>query len=154
MLPVVAVTFTPASLDHGVPVAEGLFEIADGEPQLVGSRCTDCRTVYFPQTSFCRNPQCHAKQVERFLLPARGTLHSFTIQRYQPPPLFRIDDWSPYAIGLVDLGEGLQVMAMLTGIALDEVHIGMALRLILEPLYTDAERGPVLTYKFAPDSGA
>ena len=140
-----------ASLDHGVPVAEGLFDIVEGEPHLVGTRCLDCRAVYFPQTGFCRNPQCRAKQVERFLLPRRGVLHSFTIQRYRPPPLFRIDDWSPYALGLVDLGEGVQVMAMLSAIAHDEIRIGMALRLIVEPLYSDAERGPVLTYKFAPD---
>ena len=30
----------------------------------------------------------------------------------------------------------------------------MALRLVFEPLYTDAERGQVLTYKFAPDHEA
>lgn len=143
-----------ASIDHGVPVADGLFDVVEGEPRLVGSRCMDCQTVYFPQTSFCRNPQCHAKHVGRFLLPGRGVLHSFTIQRYRPPPVFRVDDWSPYAIGLIDLGEGVQVMAMLSGIALDEIHIGMALRLMVEPLYTDAERGPVLTYKFAPDDEA
>ena len=147
-------TLLTASVDSGVPVAEGLFDVVGGEPRLIGSRCKDCRTVYFPQTSFCRNPQCQLKQVERFLLPGRGILHSFTIQRYRPPPLFRIDDWWPYAIGLIDLGEGLQVMAMLSGIALDEIRIGMALRLVLEPLYTDTERGPVLTYKFAPDQEA
>ena len=147
-------TLVTASVDSGVPVADGLFDVVGGEPRLIGSRCRACRTVYFPQTSFCRNPQCHDKQVERFLLPERGILHSFTIQRYRPPSLFRIDDWSPYAIGLIDLGEGLQVMAMLSGIGFDEIRIGMALRLVLEPLYTDTERGPVLTYKFAPDQEA
>jgi len=148
------VTFTPTSVDHGVPVAEGLFEMAGGELRLVGARCLDCQALYFPQTGFCCNPQCQGKRVERFLLPGRGMLHSFTIQRYRPPALFRMDDWSPYAIGLVDLGEGLQVMAMLSEIALDEIRIGMALRLVFEPLYTDAERGQVLTYKFAPDHEA
>ena len=147
-------TFTPTSVDNGVPVAEGLFEMAGGEPRLVGARCLDCQALYFPQAGFCCNPQCQGKRVERFLLPGRGMLHSFTIQRYRPPALFRMDDWSPYAIGLVDLGEGLQVMAMLSEIALDEIRIGIALRLVFEPLYTDAERGQVLTYKFAPDHEA
>lgn len=144
-------TVISASLNHGVPVAEGLFEILDGEPRLIGARCQHCRSAYFPQTDFCRNPECDTTEVERCLLPARGTLHSFTIQRYRPPPLFRVDDWSPYAIGVVDLGEGLQVMSMLSEVAHDEVRIGMRLRLVLEPLFADAERGPVLTYKFAPD---
>lgn len=144
-------THVTASVDSGVPFAEGLFELAEGEPRLVGAQCHGCQTVYFPQTVFCCNPECRSKQVVRILLPPCGMLHSFTIQRYRPPPLFRMDDWSPYAIGLVDLGEGLQVMAMLAGIALDEIRIGMALRLVFEPLYTDAARGPILTYKFAPD---
>ena len=145
-------TGATASLDFGVPVADGLFEMAGSEPRLIGSRCTGCQSVYFPQATNCRNPQCHAKHVARCLLPARGTLYSFTIQRYRPPPLFRVDDWSPYAIGLVDLGEGLQVMGMLGGIALEEVRIGMPLRLVVEPLYVDEERGSVVTYKFAPDA--
>lgn len=140
-----------ASLDHGVPVADGLFEMTGGEPRLIGARCQSCKTVYFPHSAYCRNPECVAKQVERWLLPPRGNLYSFTIQRYRPPPLFRVDDWAPYVLGLVDLGEGLQVMAMLSGVAHDEIRIGMPLRLVIEPLYTDAERGPVVTYKFAPD---
>ena len=137
--------------ERGVPIVAGLFDMACGEPALLGARCRGCGALYFPPTDYCRNPDCHTKQVERCVLPTRGTLYSFTVQRYQPPPLFRIDDWSPYAIGLVDLGDGLQVMGMLAGIALDEIRIGMPLRLIIAPLFADTEHGSVLTYKFAPD---
>ncbi len=144
-------TSIAASVEPSVPVVDGLFEMVEHEPRLIGGRCKSCRSLYFPQTIYCRNPDCHAKQMERLHLPARGRLYSFAIQRYRPPPLFRMDEWSPYAIGLIDLGEGLQVMAMLSGMALNEVRIGMPLRLVVEPLYTDAERGLVLTHKFAPD---
>jgi uncharacterized OB-fold protein len=78
-------------------------------------------------------------------------LLSYTIQRYQPPPLFRMDDWQPYAIGLIDLGSGVEVMGMLTGLELDAIRIGMPLRMVVEALYVDATRGAVATYKFAPD---
>jgi uncharacterized OB-fold protein len=61
-----------------------------------------------------------------------------------------MDHWSPYALGLVDLGKGLQVVGMLTGIKLDEIAIGMALKLVVEPLYSHADIGEKLTYKFAP----
>ncbi len=138
-----------------IPVAEGLFEIVAGQTKLIGSRCLSCDTIYFPQALGCRNPECRNKSVEQTYLPDHGTLYSYTIQRYQPPPLFRMDNWSPYALGLVDLGDGLQVMGMLTGIALDEIMIGMPLKLVVEPLYADAENGETLTYKFAPaDVGA
>ena len=132
------------------PVVAGLFEMVAGEALLAGTRCASCGALYFPQAISCRNPACCEKQVEPSLLPNTGTLYSYTIQHYQPPPLFRMDDWSPYALGVVDLGEGLQVMGMLTGVALDEIAIGMALRVVVEPLYRDAERGEVSTYKFAP----
>jgi hypothetical protein len=85
------------------------------------------------------------------LLADRGTLYSFTIQRYRPPPLFNVDNWAPYALGLVELGAGLRVMGMLTGMALDKVAIGIPVKLVVERLYTDAQQMEVLTYKFAPD---
>ena len=135
----------------GRPVAEGLFVEDQNGPRLVGSRCTACGALYFPQALSCRNPDCRPKTVEPALLPDRGALHSYTVQRYRPPPLFRMDDWAPYAIGAVDLGEGLRVMGMLSGVALDAIRIGMRLRLVTQPLYRDAEGGAVLTYGFAPD---
>jgi uncharacterized OB-fold protein len=135
-------------------VADGLFALHGDEPRLIGTRCTACGTVYFPQAPSCRNPDCREKTVERAVLPTSGVLLSYTVQRYQPPALFRIDDWQPYAIGLVDLGDGLEVMGMLSGFALDGIAIGTRVRLVAEPLFADAERGPVLTYKFAPESDA
>lgn len=134
-----------------VAVVEGLFVDAP-EPRLVGSRCRGCGVVYFPQSPNCRNPSCSAKQPERVLLASAGNLLSFTIQRYRPPDIFRMDHWAPYAIGLVDLGDGVRVMGMLTGIAFDDIRIGMPLVLVIETLFVDAIRGSVTTYKFAPSS--
>ena len=50
-----------------------------------------------------------------------GTLYSYTVQRYQPPPIFALADWAPYALGLVDLGQGLRVLGMVRGVAPEEV---------------------------------
>ena len=130
-------------------VADGLFEIAADGARLLGSRCTGCDAIYFPRTLSCRNPACDVKAVQHTQLPAAGTLISYTVQRYRPPALFRIDDWSPYAIGLVDLGGGIEVMGMLHAIPLDDIRIGMALKLVAEPLFTGDDGTPVLTYKFA-----
>jgi uncharacterized protein len=133
-----------------IAVAEGLFEVLPEGPRLIGTRCASCDTIYFPAALSCRNPHCAEKRIESTLLPDRGILLSYTIQRYQPPPLFRMDNWQPYAIGLIDLGAGVEVMGMLTGLPLDTIEIGLALKLVVETLYTDAERGAVTTYKFAP----
>lgn len=137
-----------ASTTH---VADGLFEVAGDDVALVGSRCETCGSHYFPQALGCRNPACDATVVARVLLGRRGRLHSYTVQHYQPPALFRMSPWAPYAIGLVELEEGLKVMAMLTGMDLDALEIGTSLRLVAEPLYEDEAGGAVLTYKYAPD---
>ena len=88
--------------------------------------------------------------IERMHLPDRGTIVSFTVQRYRPPPLFRMDDWVPYAIALIDLGEGVEVMGMLSGVQLDAIRIGAAVKLVSESLFTDEDGRAVLTFKFAP----
>lgn len=134
-----------------VPVVAGLFEQGERGTHLIGSRCAGCDTLYFPVAVSCRNPACDDKRLVRAQLPERGTLVSYTVQHFQPPPLFRMDDWAPYAIGLVALADGVEVMGMLTGVDLDQIAIGMPLRLTTETLFTDVERGPVATYKFAPD---
>ncbi|HZZ48548.1 MAG TPA: OB-fold domain-containing protein [Pseudonocardia sp.] len=134
-----------------LPVAEDLFRwsAADGAA-LVGSRCTGCGSHYFPRSLSCRNPACEDKSVEEVLLGRRGRLYSYTVQSYRPPALFGMEPFEPYAIGLVELPEGLRVMGMLTGCELDEIRIEMPVELTVEPLYTDDSGREVLTYKYVP----
>ncbi len=137
-------------MNQGAAIVEGLFTVSEGQAHLIGSECAGCGARYFPQAAGCRNPHCGNKRIAPTLLPRAGTLLSYTVQRYQPPPLFRMDDWSPYAIGLVDLGEGVEVMGMMAGVEVDAIRIGMAVEVVLRPLFEDDERGTVVTYMFAP----
>jgi len=129
---------------------DGLVTIAGGAPHLVGARCGGCGVPSFPARELCPNPACPRSDMHEVALPRTGVLYSYTMQHYQPPPPFRMDDWKPYVLGLVDLGEDLRVMGMMTDLPADEIAIGMPVELVLEPLFTDAERGAVHTYKFAP----
>lgn len=138
------------SIAQANPVAEGLFEEQEGETRLIGSRCSGCETLYFPQALSCRNPDCTDKRLEAAPLPPRGTLYSYTVQGYRPPPLFRDDAWEPYAIVAVEIAEGLRVMGMLAGCPLDQIRIGMEVRLSTRTLYEEPGRGPVETYVFVP----
>jgi uncharacterized OB-fold protein len=137
------------TLEH-IPVAASLFKSAGATAHLIGSRCTGCGTHYFPKTLSCRNPRCPTKQVEEALLSRRGRLYSYTMQAYRPPPLFKMEPWSPYFIGLVELPEGLRVMGMLTDTPVADIHIDMEVEVTVEPLYLDAEGRRVMTYKFRP----
>ena len=136
--------------DDLVPVAAGLFEGTGSTAHLIGTRCTSCDTYYFPKTLSCRNPRCREKAIQDVPLSREGRLYSYTVQHYQPPALFRMTDWAPYAIGSVELPEGLRVMGMLTGCAPADLTIGMALELTVETLYRDEQGREVQTYKFQP----
>lgn len=135
-----------------VPVVEGLFEAEAGVPRLNGSRCVGCGAVYFPASSNCRNPECHDPHVAPALIGGRGELYSYTVQNYRPPPLFQMEPWAPYAIGLVDLADGLRVMAMLS-VPVEDIHIGMPVRLAVRTLFNTNESGEVTTHVFVADIG-
>jgi len=138
-------------MSESIPVAEGLFvRTADG-PRLLGSRCAGCGSSSFPAASICRNPDCQAGEVLEVELGPYGTLWSWAIQNYQPPAPTRFDEpYEPYAIGLVDLEEGLRVVAQMSVDALDSLRVGSAVELTLEPLYRDEQGRDVVTWKFRP----
>ena len=116
----------------------GRWQTGQGEgTRLLASRCRGCGSVYFPRALSCRHPRCTDKALEDVRLGPVGTLYSVTVQAYRPPPLFAMDDWAPYALGLVELPEGLRLMAMLTGRAPHDWRIGEAVILTTEPLLRD-----------------
>jgi len=120
-------------------------------PALRGTRCGDCGALYYPQVVSCRNPECDAKHVVPAQISGRGRLYSFTIQRYRPPALFALDPWQPYALGLVDIEDGLRVMGIVDA-PQDDIRIGMPLRLSTLVLNDDGGNA-VVTHSFVADDG-
>ncbi len=92
-----------------VPVIEGYFTEsgADGKPHLLGGRCPKCGAFFFPkQYSFCRNPACQSPDLDDVELSSRGTVWSFTDNRYAPPPPYpALDPFEPYGVAAVELTE-------------------------------------------------
>jgi uncharacterized OB-fold protein len=133
----------------GVPVVEGLFaETADG-PRLLGSRCSGCSTPYFPKAAICRNPQCDGGALEDAQFGPSGTLWSYTIQHYAPPPPVKYDEpYEPYAMGMVDLDDGLRVLSRISIDDLSKIKVGAPVELVVEKLHTSPDGGDVMTWKF------
>ena len=132
-------------------VAEALA-LDEAAPALLGTRCGDCGTLCYPQVVGCRNPECDGKHVVPARIAGRGTLYSFTIQRYRPPALFALEPWHPYALGLVDVEDGLRVMGIVDA-PTGDIQIGMPLRLSTLVLNDKAEDA-IVTHSFVPDDGA
>ena len=60
---------------------------------------------------------------------------------------------TPFGFGVVELPEGLRVIARLTEPDPARLSAGQPMRLAIVPLHTDDEGNDVVTYAFAPDRG-
>lgn len=133
--------------------AQGWFT-TEGRPALVGVRCTTCGTTVFPPTAtFCPNPACRGRELERVELARRGRVWSYTDAQYAPPAPYvaPTGDHVPFAIAAVELVEdGLVVLGQVVpGIGVDDLTVGSEVELVVEPLFVDAD-GEHLVWKWKP----
>ena len=132
-----------------IPVASGLFVEAPEGPRLVGSRCRTCTTPYFPKSAVCHNPECKASHIEDALFGPTGTLWSVAVQDYPPPPPAKFDKpYQPYAMGVVDLDDGLRVLGRMTSSDPRSVQVGARVELVIDALCHDDEGNEIVSWKF------
>jgi uncharacterized OB-fold protein len=95
------------------------------------------------------------ERFDQVLLPRRGTLWSWTIQRFRPksPPYQGPDAFEPFPVGYVELDGALIVEARLQGVEEADLAIGMPLELA-PCAFTLANGETRTTFAFAPSSGA
>ena len=141
-----------------VPVIDGLFrEDPDGSGRLLGGRCPRCGASFFPkQWSFCRNPGCAGAELDDVELSTRGTLWSFTDNRYAPPPPYptpRGDEpFEPYGVAAVELAdERMVVLGQLArGTDVGALAVGQEMELVVEDFFeTDDDVRTVWKWKVA-----
>ena len=131
--------------------AQGLFTWPADEPHLIGSLRKGCSTYFFPKFSEFHKPGCPQGPVEEVLLSRRGRLSSYTVQYFPvPSPFVNADPFVPFAIGLVALPEGIEVIGQLTGVGVEDVRTGTDVELVVEKLYEDKDGNQAMTWKFRP----
>ncbi len=142
-----------ASGGQRVPIREGLFTWPSEQPQLIASRCVACGEVTFPRQDSC--PSCTERGSEEILLSRRGTLWTWTVQRFPPPsppyigPADR-ESFVPFGVGYVELPEGIRVEGRLTVNDPARLEIGMEMELVVENFIDDEKGNPRVTFAFQP----
>lgn len=131
------------------PIAEGLFELADGAPRLIGGRRKRDGITVFPMPA---GPE--GRLYDPVRLAAEGTLWSFTVQRFRPksPPYAGADDdrsFRPFALGYVELAGQIIVESRLKVADFADLKIGMPMRMTEVAFPTVADPDTV-TYAFEP----
>jgi len=114
-------------------------------PRLIGGRHRASGRMVFPL------PQ-DRESYERVELPSRGSLWSYTVQRFAPksPPYRGAQPFQPFALGYVELPGALIVESRLTEVEFDELRLGLSLELTATVLRHDEDGTAVLTYAFRP----
>jgi uncharacterized OB-fold protein len=90
--------------------------------RLLIQRCTSCDTLRHPPLPACA--ACASLEWDTVESSGRGTPYSYVVVHYPQVPAFEY----PLPIGLIELSEGTRVVANLSGIARDDIAIGMPLR--------------------------
>lgn len=132
-----------------VPLREGMFEMPDtieGTPKLFGQKCTACNEVFnTTERVYCAN--CSEEALERITLSTEGTVFSYTIVRQQ---LNGALIQAPYVMARVKLAEGVTVQTIITDIELEDVTVGMPVKICLKQLSEDEEDRPIVNFFFRP----
>jgi uncharacterized OB-fold protein len=92
------------------------------EGKLLLQRCSGCRKLRHPPGPMCSACQSLAWETQQ--ASGRGVLYSWVVAHHPPVPPFEY----PHPVALVELDEGVRIVATLDGVVRDEIQIGMALR--------------------------
>ena len=90
--------------------------------KLMGGKCRKCGKVHLPPRPLCDN--CFSKELEWIEIPQKGKLLTYTVIHVAPT---QFQGMAPYAVGIVQLENGLKIPGMIRGVALEQIKIDMPL---------------------------
>jgi uncharacterized OB-fold protein len=128
-----------------------LFEWPADDPRLIGSECKDCGVVSFPRQTNC--PRCCGANITQRRLGTSGRLWTWTTQEFLPKPPYAVtrsgEAFVPFKLGYVELPGEVLVESRIVAANNQPLTIGMPMRLMFEPLFTDAAGNEVISFAFA-----
>lgn len=114
--------------------------------KLIGSKCKECGKIHFPHRSMCR--YCHSHSVENHRLSERGKVLTYTVIRSAPEGYEKM---IPYAVGLIELEDGIRILSQVVDCDPQEITIGMPVELTFRKVKEGGQEGIIeYGYKFKP----
>ena len=110
--------------------------------RLEAERCKKCGKIYFPPRVICSD--CKSCDFELLKLKDEGRLLTYTVIRVAPSQFV---NQSPYAMGIVKLDEGVNLLAQIVDCEPEQLQIGMKLKLEFRKIQQDGEAG-ILCYGY------
>jgi uncharacterized OB-fold protein len=94
------------------------------EGKLMAGKCQKCEKIHLPPRPLCDN--CYSQQFSWVNVSGEGKLLTYTIINVAPQQFQAL---APYAVGIVELENGLKIPGMIQDIAQEQLKIGMDLTL-------------------------
>lgn len=117
--------------------------------RLEAGKCKKCGKILFPGRLVC--PACGHREFETIRLSGKGKLVTHTITRVAPEGY---GDQVPYGVGIVEMEEGVRVMAQITDCDPEKLKIGDTLVTEFRRIKEQGKTGIIqYGYKFVPDVG-
>lgn len=117
--------------------------------RLEAGKCHKCGKILFPQRLIC--PACGSKEFETINLSGKGKILTYTIIHIAPPGF---SDLVPYAIGIVELDEGIRILSQIVDCDPSTLKIGDRVISQFRRIQEEGRTGMLMYgYKFVPDVG-
>ncbi len=115
--------------------------------RLEANKCKKCGYVSFPPRLIC--PQCQNREFEEVKLAEKGKILTFTVIRV-PPQQFV--DQAPYAVGIVELDDGVKLTGQIVDCDFENLKIGKRVKIEFRKIFDAGEAGILCYgYKFIPE---
>jgi uncharacterized OB-fold protein len=131
------------------PIGPQVFEMGKDGPYLIGGRRKSDGRIVFPM------PQgAESKMFDPVTLADKGTLWSFTVQRFRPktPSYMGADDektFKPFALGYVELPGQVIVETRIEVDNVQRLKVGLPMKLVIVP-FPRLDGKTTSSYAFAP----
>jgi len=106
------------------------------------AKCKNCGKLFFPPRLICDS--CQSREFETVTLNREGKLKTYTIIHVAPSQFV---DQAPYAIGVVELKDGVSILSQIVDCEFDELKIDMPVRLEFRKISEDG-KGGIINYGY------
>ena len=90
--------------------------------KLMAGKCTHCEKIHLPPRTLC--DKCFHQEFTWLPVAGKGKLLTYSIIHIAP---LQFQELAPYAVGIIELENGLKLPGMITTSTPEQLHIGMPL---------------------------
>lgn len=143
----------PAGKSKRVAIREDLFTTPLdnlNEVHLKGSKCNDCGEVFMGHVIGCAH--CGSEDMKEFIFNDHGILYTYSVIQHPPPGDYKgpKDPYIPFLEGLVELPDGIRIVAPILECDPENARMNMPLKLKVYDFFKDEESNDVVAFCYIP----